>query len=100
MTKYNYIKRKIDTLFHEEDCPKLKKGVKDLHTFIHTYPIHKFIKPEKVIFQEVLGYKDGSEILGEKLGFISRIDYEKHKEIIEKLRKEANIDELKKYLEK
>ncbi|MFX0132060.1 MAG: hypothetical protein ACFFDN_00310 [Candidatus Hodarchaeota archaeon] len=98
MTKFNDVKKKIDNLAKEENCPKLKKGVRELHTFIHTYPFHKIIQPKKVIFHEIIGYKDGTEILGKRLGYISRIDYEQNKEIIEKLRKEGNIEELKNFL--
>ena len=99
MTKFDDVKKKIENLVDEENCDKLKRKVKELYTFIETYPIKKATRKTYIDFYEVLGYdSEGNEIYGSKLGKISRESYEKNKEIIEKLRKDANIKELKKYL--
>lgn len=101
MTKFDDVKKKIENLTKEENCAKLKKGVKELHTFLETIPIKKVFRKSYIDFYEVLGYdENGNEIIGEKIGKISIQEYKQHKKKIEALRKEANIEELKTYLEK
>ena len=100
MTKFDDVKKRIENLVQEENCDKLKKKVKELHSFIETYPIKKAIRKTYIDFYEVLGYDHNqNEIIGPKVGSISKEDYKKNKDIIEQLRKEANSEELKKYLE-
>ena len=101
MTKFEDVKRKIENLVNEENCDKLKKKVKELLSFIETYPIKKATRKTYIDFYEVFGYdSEGNEIYGPKIGKISIKEYEQNKEIIERLRKDANSEELKKYLEK
>lgn len=101
MTKFDDVKKKIKNLVKEDNCDKLKEGVKKLHTFIETYPIKKVIRTPLgyIDFYEIVGYdSEGNETLGPRIGKISIHEYNKNKKIIESLRKEADSEELKKYI--
>jgi len=100
IVKDEELKNKIRKLAAEEDCDKLKAEVRGLAERLDVYAIKKTDRKDYVEFYEVLGYKGKNRIYGFKIGKISRERYEKNKEIIEQLRKEANSEELRKLLKK
>jgi hypothetical protein len=75
--------RKLDYELFEK--PKIKKPTKQ-GRFYYFYSIEEY-------------NSKGKEIMGPSIGKMLIPDYEKNKEIIEKLRKEGNLQELQNYLE-
>lgn len=103
--KQDDVKNWIEKLSKEEDCDKLKKGIRELNNKIGTYTIKKINRGSYFDFYEIIGnhYDDFKkktvDDLGPKLGKIPKDIYEKHKEEIERLRKCSYKKELMEFIE-
>ena len=100
--KFPEIKEEIHRIAQINDPQKKLEEIRKLDYEIFRKPKIKSRtkRGNYYYFYEILKYNSrGREILGPRVGRILVPDYEKNHEIIEKLRKEGNIQELKKYLE-
>lgn len=94
------IKNKIKELSKEEDCEILKEKLTDLAKSIDKYSIKKIAREKYYEFWEITGYTDRIRDYGEKLGKLSKEQYEHHKNEIEKLRIAGDKEEFKKLIHK
>lgn len=100
--KFPEIKKEIHRIAQINDPQKALEEIRNLDYEIFSKPKIKSRtkRGNYYYFYEILKYNSkGREILGPSVGRMSILEYEKNHEVIEKLRKEGNIPELKKYLD-
>lgn len=98
------IKNEIHRIAKIEDAKETQEEVRGLDEKLQKEPIQKFPSGNYYYFRIVsYEYNPGPygkrNIPGEKLGRISKKDYGVNKDIIDKLMREKNSKELKKFLE-
>ncbi len=99
--KFQEVKEEIHRIAKVQDPQKALDEIRELDYELFEKPkIKKPIKQGRFYyFYMVKGYNNkGKEIMGPSIGKILIEDYEVKQEIIEKLREEGNIQELKKIL--
>jgi len=101
------IKKRIHKLAGDIPAKECQKGVRKLDNDIQDYdskfPIQKFPSGNYWYFRTVEyiypGRGEKRNIIKEKLGRISKANYQKHKKIIDELMQNRNKEDLIKYLE-
>lgn len=100
--KFENVKKEISRIAKINSPEECQKELRNLD-----YELNKRMKIKRiergfnwVYYYKILGYKsNGSENLAKKpLGKISSEFYNKHKEFLEMLRKEGNLEDLKFYM--
>ncbi len=100
--KFQEVKDEIHKIAKIQDPQKALDEIRKLDYELFEKP--KIKKPTKqgrfYYFYSVKGYDNrGHEIMGPSIGKMLIANYEAKKEIVEKLRAEGNIQELRKFLE-